>query len=155
AARYWYWRLAVFVAWFALGWATVDMLTALGFSPAARAIVAYLLGLGLLAISIGVAWTWPPSNPDGVPFEGRPPRISSAVGASLLSLYFVALWVFWVVGFTRLFWLGAVALLLPAAIRVSERAIRYALRAPEGSATPEGDALAVVYLERGVRALLI
>jgi len=155
AARYWYWRLALFVGWFALGWATVDVLTALGFSPAARAIVAYLLGLGLLAISIGVAWTWPQSNPDEVSSEGRPPRISGAIGASLLSLYFVALWVFWVVGFTRSFWLGAVALLLPAAIRVSERAIRHALRAPEGSATSEGDALAVVYLERGVRALLI
>lgn len=155
AARYWYWRLGLFVGWFALGWATVDVLSALGFSPAARSIVAYALGLGLLAISINAAWTWPQPSPEGVPSEGKPLRISHASRASLLSLCFVALWVFWVVGFTRLFWLGAVALLLPAAIRVSERVVQHTLRPSEVSATSEEGALAAVYLERGVRALLI
>ena len=155
AAHYWYWRLGLFVGWFALGWATVDVLSALGFSPAARSIVAYALGLGLLAISISVAWTWPQPSPEAVPSGGKSLRISHASRASLLSLCFIALWVFWVVGFTRLFWLGAVALLLPAAIVVSQRAVRHALRPSEVSATSEEGALAAVYLERGLRALLI
>lgn len=155
AARFWHWRLAIFVGWFALGWATVDVLSALGFSPAARSIVAYALGLGLLAISISVAWTWPRTAPEAVPSEGNPPRISHAIAASLLSICFVALWAFWVIGFTRLFWLGAVALLLPAAIRVSKRALQHTLSPTEDSDGSEGSALTAIYLDRGVRALLI
>ncbi len=59
AARYWYRRLALFVGWFAFGRATLDILSILGFSPEARELVAYTLGLGLLAIALNVVWTHP------------------------------------------------------------------------------------------------
>ena len=59
AARFWYRRLALFVGWFAFGRATLDVLSALGFSPEARELVAYTLGLGLLAIALNVVWTQP------------------------------------------------------------------------------------------------
>ena len=66
AARFWFRRLALFVGWFAFGRATLDVLSALGFSPEARELVAYTLGLGLLAIALNVVWTRPPAS-DALP----------------------------------------------------------------------------------------
>ena len=72
AARFWFRRLALFVGWFAFGRATLDVLSALGFSPEARELVAYTLGLGLLAIALNVVWTRPPAS-DALPDETRHP----------------------------------------------------------------------------------
>ena len=47
----------------------------------------------------------------------------------LLSLCLVLLWGLWVVGFMRLFWLLAVALLLPGAIKVARMASHHVSRA--------------------------
>ncbi len=52
AARFWCRRLTAFVGWFAFGWVTVGVLNTLGFSLAGRQLVAYVLGLGLLAIAL-------------------------------------------------------------------------------------------------------
>src|SRR3546814_9910579 len=49
-ARYWYWRIGLLVGWLAFGWVTVGLLHSLGLSNDARRLVAYGLGLGLLAI---------------------------------------------------------------------------------------------------------
>ncbi len=154
AARFWFGRLALFAAWLAFGWATVDVLYLLGFTRGERALVAYTLGLGLLAISLNVAWAWPTAGPSTVEQEGRPARISRTTTAILLSIGLVLLWALWVAGIMRLFWLGVVALLLPGAIKVSEQAVRHVLR-PLGTIEPADTALAAVYLDRGVRALLI
>jgi hypothetical protein len=51
AARFWCRRLTAFVGWFAFGWVTIALLSALGFSSEERQLVAYVLGLGLLAIA--------------------------------------------------------------------------------------------------------
>ena len=59
------------------------------------------------------------------------------VRAGLLSLSFVLLWGLWVAGLTGLFWLGAVALLLPWAIAVVETASRHAARPLDGSMAGE------------------
>jgi hypothetical protein len=113
AAQFWHRRLALFVGWFAFGWATVDVLKILGFTPEARAVVAYALGLGLLAIALNVAWT-------------RPLPAASEVPEAL-----------------------------PAAIAISEKASRHALRPHDGSGTSGQTGLMAVYLDRGIRALLI
>src|SRR5271165_3788711 len=52
AARFWCRRLTAFVAWLAFGWVTLSLLSTLGFSLEERHLVAYLLGLGLLAIAL-------------------------------------------------------------------------------------------------------
>ena len=75
AARFWFRRLALFVGWFAFGWATLDVLSALGFSPEARELVAYTLGLGLLAIALNVVWTRPRAA-DALPDVDAAPRPS-------------------------------------------------------------------------------
>jgi len=59
AARFWCRRLAVFVGWLAFGWVTVGVLSTLGFSMEGRQLVAYLLGLGLLAIALESVWRRP------------------------------------------------------------------------------------------------
>jgi moderate conductance mechanosensitive channel len=153
AARFWQRRLALFVGWFALGWATVDVLSVLGFTPEARQAVAYILGLGLLAIALQALWTRPMPASGAMPeARGRGPH---ALEAGLLSLCFVLLWGLWVAGLVGLFWLGALALLLPWAIAVAETASHAAARRPTGSGEAGETGLAAVFLGRGMRALLI
>src|SRR5215831_12539655 len=59
AARFWCRRLAAFVGWFAFGWVEVELLTTLGFSQAGHQIVAYVLGVGLLALALETVWRRP------------------------------------------------------------------------------------------------
>ncbi len=151
AARWWYRRLAFLVGWLAIGWATVEMLGILGFSPEAQEVVAYALGMGLLAIAIHAVWVRPP--PGTSPEQDATGWSSHSQRATLLSICFVLLWALWVAGLTRLFWLGAVALLLPQALSLADRASRHAM-SPPAEAT-RGDGLTAVYLGRSVRALLI
>jgi small-conductance mechanosensitive channel len=153
AAQYWYRRLALFVGWFAFGRATLDVLSALRVSPEARELVAYALGLGLLATALNVVWTRPRAA-DALPDVTRHP-VHHRVAPWLLSLCLVLLWGLWVVGFMRLFWLLAVALLLPGAIKVARMASHHVSRPVGESEIPPAPGLMAVFLDRGIRALLI
>jgi small-conductance mechanosensitive channel len=155
AAQFWHRRLTLFVGWFAFGWATVDVLKILGFSPEGRAVVAYALGLGLLVVVLDVVWTRPLPASSGALKAEAPRRVSHTVTASLLSVYFVLLWGLWVAGLMGFFWLAAIAFLLPAAISVTEKASRHALRPHEGSEATGQTGLMAIYLDRGIRGLLI
>ena len=63
AARFWHRRLSILVGWFAFGYATVNLLSELGFDLEARRLVAYILGLGLLAIGFDMVWRHPAAGP--------------------------------------------------------------------------------------------
>jgi hypothetical protein len=63
------------------------------FVPAARELVTYALGLGLLAIGIEIAWPAVAASADTAATARRTAR-----GAWLLTAYFVALWLLWVAG---------------------------------------------------------
>ncbi|MFL4989734.1 MAG: mechanosensitive ion channel family protein [Microvirga sp.] len=154
AARFWYRRLALFVGWFAFGRAMLDVLSALGFSPEARELVAYTLGLGLLAIALNVVWARPTPS-EAFPDAPRGSPVHHRIAPWLLSLCLVLLWGLWVVGFMRLFWLVAVALLLPGAIKVARMASHHVSRPVGGSEGPPAPSLMAVFLDRGLRALLI
>jgi moderate conductance mechanosensitive channel len=117
--------------------------------------VAYALGLGLLVIALNAVWTRPLPASSEVAETGAPRRMSHTVVASLLSIYFILLWGLWVAGLMGFFWLAAVAFLLPVAIAITEKASRHALRPHEGSGTSGQTGLMAVYLDRGIRALLI
>jgi small-conductance mechanosensitive channel len=153
AARFWYRRIALFVGWFAFGWATVELVNTLGFSPEGRSLVAYILGVGLLALAVEAVWRGP--APPGVALEAseRPPR-HHALGTWVLSLYLVLLWGLWVAGLMGLFWLLLVAVVLPQAVRITKQSARHLLRPSQG-AEPAINELGAVYLDRGIRALLI
>lgn len=155
AARFWYRRMVLFVGWFAFGWATVDLVHTLGFSPDGRRLVAYALGLGLLVLALEAAWRWPPS-PILLPEAAEHPPRHHALRAWLLSLYFVLLWGLWVVDLMRLFWLLVVAVVLPKIVKITQRSARHLMRPAEGGVeTAHQHELSAVYLDRGIRALLI
>ena len=154
AARFWHLRLGLFVGWFAFGSATLGLLTTLGFTMTMRQLVAYAFGLGLLALGIEIAWRRPRAAAEGMP-EPRQSRRAGSATAWLLSAYFVALWLFWVVSALGLFWLGVVAVALSVLIRATRRALNHILR-PAGKSGAAGTPGALaVGLERGVRAALI
>ena len=100
AARFWCRRLAAFVGLFAFGWVEFGLLSTLGFSLAGRQLVAYVLGLGLLAIALETVWRRPvaPATSAEAAKRQSPERIISDAGAqnALLSIGIVLLWVLWV-----------------------------------------------------------
>ena len=152
SARYWYLRIGLFVGYFAFGRATVSLLGPLGFSPEVRLAAAYLLGLGLLAIGLEALWNRPAKVTDDV---GQGFLSHTAVSV-LLTVYGVLLWVLWVAGLNGLFWLVAVALLLPKAISIGQVAVSHLLRPADGSdISLMRRGVLEVCLERGLRTLLI
>jgi hypothetical protein len=161
-ARFWCRRLTVFVGWLAFGWVTVSVLTTLGFSTEGCQLVAYALGLGLLAIALESVWRRP-AAPDPVAeapvAEGpsaRRHRLGRGAQNALMSVGIVLLWGLWVVRAMPSFWLVLVVISLPLAIGVTRRAVEHLLRPAGSQETAEGPpSVVTVVLERGIRALLI
>jgi len=141
-ALFWYRRCATFVIYFIFGWAAIQSMEPLGYTPSARLLVGYILGIGLLLIAIEAVWSRPHKD------EKRDHGTSWA-----LTVYFLLLWSIWVAGFNWLLWLGIYVLLLPRVLAVSTLAVR-SLQQTEASflATRR---IATVLLDRGVRALII
>jgi small-conductance mechanosensitive channel len=154
SAMFWYRRMMLFVGWFSFGWATVELLRTLGFSLEAREVVAYALGLGLLAISIEAIWRWP-TDPAITAESSEHVSRRHILGTWLLTLYLVLLWGLWVAHLMGLFWLLAVAVLLPQAIAITRDSVRHLLRPPAGAEAAHHHEMGAVYLDRGVRAILI
>jgi len=152
AARFWCRRLAMFVGWFAFGWVTVGLLSTFGFSLEGRQLVAYALGLGLLAIAVESVWRRPPALNEAT----EAPRLGRGAQNAILSAGIVLLWGFWVSRAMPGFWLIAVIIVLPLAISITQRAVEHLLRPPGAAETAEGlPSVIAVCLERGIRALLI
>ena len=78
------------------------------------------------------------------------------VGAWLLSLYLVVVWLLLFTGSPTPFYIGVILLLLPIAIRCADLAVKHLLRPPDseiaGDAVPS---LTAVTVERGLRAALL
>ncbi|HEY1258835.1 MAG TPA: mechanosensitive ion channel family protein [Stellaceae bacterium] len=155
AARFWSRRLRWFVGWFAFGFVTVGLLRTLGLSLAARELVAYVLGLGLLAIALEAAWRRPAPVPT-VEGEAAPRHPRRGTQNVLLSVGFVVLWLLWVAKLMPSFWLLLIIIVLPLASVVTRRTVDHLLRPP---GTPQvQDAIpsvTAVCIERGMRAVLI
>jgi small-conductance mechanosensitive channel len=147
AARFWHRRVILAVVWFCIGDATIQLLGELGFELDARRLVAYILGLGLLAIGLNMIW----GRRTSVAEEPAAPRRRAL--AWLVSAYFVLLWVLWVASALPLMWLLMVVVVVPWASAGTRRAINHLLQ-PPGSVETVPSLLAVV-LYRGLRALLI
>jgi hypothetical protein len=62
AARFWHLRFGLLVGWFAFGNVTVTLLGILGLFPEGQRLVAYALGLGLLAVGLETVWRRPRSS---------------------------------------------------------------------------------------------
>lgn len=143
-AHFWYRRLAVFTGYLMAGWATVSLLPHLGFSPDAKRLIAYLLGIGLLVLAVEMVWRRP----------GRPAttqRISTREW--LLTIYLVLLWGLWVAGLNGALWLGIYALLLPKALTIAGQVAEALVVRPDNATS--ANSVRTVLINRGVRALVI
>lgn len=154
ASQFWYRRLVLFMGFFVIGWATVNLLHILGFSPDGRRVVAYTLGLGLLVIAIEAVWRWPAPLSSALGSSERPRR-HHAVGPWLLSVYLILLWVLWVAGLMGLFWLSVFAVVLPQAIAIARLSSYHLLRPVHEERAVFDHDLNAVYLDRGLRVLLV
>jgi moderate conductance mechanosensitive channel len=154
AALFWHRRMALFVGWFAFGWATVEFVCTLGFSPDGNRAVAYVLGIGLLVLAVEAVWRWPASPVFAPEASERRPR-HHILGTWLLSLYLALLWGLWVAGPMGLFWLLVVAVVLPQAVAITRQSIHHLLRPPHEGQAAADHRLGAVYVDRGVRVLLM
>ena len=163
AARFWHRRFVVLVGWFAFGYVEVGVLSRLGLSLAGRQLIAYVLGLGLLAIALEAVWRRPVAAEDGAEAPEASTeapahathRLGRGAQNALLSIGIVLLWVLWVLHAMAGFWLVLVVITLPLAISVTRRAVEHLLRPPGSPQVAEGPpGVIAISLERGIRALL-
>jgi small-conductance mechanosensitive channel len=157
AARFWLRRLVWFVGWFAFGWVIVGFGVTLGYTLEARQLVAYALGLVLLAIALNAVWRRPVAlNVAAKASSPATHHFGRGMVNAALTIGIVLLWVCWVVHAMASFWLLLVVMTLPLAISVTRRAIENVLR-PPGSTQVDGGAPSVLAacIDRGIRALLI
>jgi small-conductance mechanosensitive channel len=161
ASRFWCRRLTWFAGSFALVWVMIQECSALGFSSEGVELVAYTLGLGVLAIALESVWRRPvaPRELAGAP-SAETHRFGRGAANTALSIGIVLLWVFWVAapGVMSVlpgFWLVLVLIILPPAISASRRAVEHLLRPPGSSQTGGAPSVIEVTLEHGIRALLI
>ena len=122
-----------------------------------RQLVAYVLGLGLLAIALEAVWRRPvaPDQDTEVP---SPETLSLGRGAqnALLSVGIVLLWGLWVARAMPGFWLVLVIITLPLANPVIRRGVEHLLQPPGTPQVGDGPpSVIAVSIERGMRALLI
>jgi small-conductance mechanosensitive channel len=155
SASFWVRRISYAIGWYAFGWTTVSLMGILGFSDPTRFLVAYLLGVVLLAMGIEAVW----NRPGQVSADAADParsRLSANAKNWLITIYFILLWLLWVASAWRFFWLFAVLVGLPFAVSAVRRAVNNVLRPPgrEQGGKEIPSVLAAV-IERGVRAVLV
>ncbi|MGO7361842.1 mechanosensitive ion channel family protein [Rhizobium leguminosarum] len=150
-AGHWAKRLGYLVGWYAFGWVSIRLLGTLGFSVPARQFAAYSLGLVLLFIGIEAVWRRPSQLA-----AGQASRIGLRTRNWLWTVYFVAVWLLWVVGAMRLFWIAVVCAALPGAIALTKASVNNILRSStdEEDGHKKGTVVSVI-VERGIRAALI
>jgi small-conductance mechanosensitive channel len=156
AARFWCRRIAAFVGLFAFGWVEFGLLDRLGLSLESRQLVAYALGLGLLAIALEAVWRRPVAAEDSPEAPAQAThRLGRGAQNALLSIGIVLLWVLWVLHAMASFWLVLVAVTLPLALSVTCHAVQHLLRPAGSQEVREGPPTVIaISLERGMRALL-
>jgi small-conductance mechanosensitive channel len=156
AARFWHRRLVAFVAWFAFGWVTVGLGSTLGYTLEARQLVAYVLGLGLLAIALEAVWRRPAVLEGTEASSPVTHHFGRGTANTALSVGIVLLWMLWVIHAMASFWLVLVITTLPLAIGVSRRAVENLLRPPGSPQVADvAPSVLAVCIERGIRAVLI
>jgi small-conductance mechanosensitive channel len=157
AAWFWCRRITAFVGWFAFGWVLVGLGRPLGWSLESRELIAYALGLVLLAIALEAVWRRPVVSDEQAEAPSLPThRLGHGARNALLSTGIVLLWVLWVAHAMTSFWLVLVVITLPLVSAVTRRAVEHLLKPPGAPETAEGpSSVLTVSLERGIRALLI
>ncbi|SDO08788.1 Small-conductance mechanosensitive channel [Ensifer sp. YR511] len=155
AASHWTKRLGYLVGWYAIGSVTVHLLTTLGFADPSRQVAAYTLGIVLLLLGIEAVWKRPMVHRPAE-HASRFSRIGLRARNWLWTGYFVALWLLWVAGAMKPFWIAVVAAALPGAIALTRASVDNLLTSSLADAEgPTRPGVISVMVERGIRAALI
>jgi small-conductance mechanosensitive channel len=150
AARHWHRWSAVLLSWFFGGWVALQVLRDFDVDRPVRLPIAYMLGLVLLGLALVALWRRPAlANPDS---EGRDRAKAVTLGVSML---FAVLWLVWVFGSTKLFWILFVAAAMPTAVRVVDRSVDHILTPPGSPEAAGPPNVLAVAIERGARAVMI
>ncbi|MDB5554023.1 MAG: mechanosensitive ion channel family protein [Rhizobium sp.] len=139
-SRAMYRRTLVFFGVFLFGMATALLTVPLGIDPDAVQALAFIVSIALVAIFIEAIWKQPAGNPSV--------RIKA-----LQTVFLVALWVIWAMGFHLLCWFGLMAIFLPKVLKSMDHLAR-AFTAARWPDQP-GDNLKAVLIVYGVRTLFI
>jgi moderate conductance mechanosensitive channel len=150
AARHWTRWSAVLLSWFFGGWVAMQVLRDFDVDRPLRAPIAYALGLVLFALAMVALWRRPAL------FDPEELRRDRARNITLgVSVLFAGLWLLWVFGAMKAFWLVAVAATLPAAVSVVDRSVDHILTPPGAPEAKGPRSVLAAALERGTRAFLI
>jgi moderate conductance mechanosensitive channel len=149
-ARFWFVWSTILVGWFLFVRVSLDLLALLGVSRPAVYLIGLTCGVVLVGLTLYVVWR----HPDRM--SGAPARPGPRLGAWLLSIYVVVVWLLLFTGSATPFYIGVILLLLPVALRVADLSVAHVLR-PSGSAGAEEavPSLTAVAVERGLRAALL
>jgi moderate conductance mechanosensitive channel len=150
AARHWTRWSAILLSWFFGGWVAVQVLRDFDVDRPVRAPIAYALGLVLFALALTALWRRPALHALEEARRDRARNITLGV-----SILFAVLWLLWVFGAMRAFWLVAVAAFLPAAVSVVGRSVDHILTPPGLPEAKGPPSVLAAALERGARAVLI
>lgn len=152
-ADHWYRWIIIFVSFFSIIAAAFTLLPTFGFNEADILALAIPVDLVLLAVSLGAVWLRPVARPEE---RERVGRLNHTTVSWLLTTYFVLLIVIRTSGAYVLFWFAVAAVVLPATIVMTNRAVNYILRPPEGEtdAAPV-PAVTVAVVDRAIRLVLI
>ena len=140
----WYRSVVTLVGWYAFGYVTIQLLRRFDVGEPAAQIIAYLLGLGLLAIVLRLIWR----------------SDATAAGRVAATAAVALIYLTWVGGAKPVMWTLIVALLLPVTLRAGKRSVEHLYRL-EAEAAVDGAAATVplpagaVLLDRAVRFLLL
>jgi small-conductance mechanosensitive channel len=144
-ASFWTKRLRAFTLIFLFGWAVASSLIKMGLPAPQPTIIAYLFGLGLLAVAIDAIWN-------------RPGRAASGSSASAIAWtgYAVLVYLLWFTSAKPAMWFAIIAAVLPLAIKIVSAAVDNLLRPIGQEVHTEGPpSVLAAAIERGARALLI
>ena len=149
SARFWFVWATILVGWFFFVKVTLDLLAMLGVSRHAVYLVGLACGVVLVGLTLYVVWRHPARE------NGAPASREHPLGAWLLSLYVIVVWLLLFTGSVAPFYIGVILLLLPIALRCVHLAVAHVLR-PAGSAAADAvPSLSAVTVERGLRAALL
>jgi len=149
AARFWFVWSAVLVGWFFFVNRTLDVLATLGISRGALYLLGLAGGVVLVGLTLYVIWRHPSRE------SGQPASRSHRLGAWLLSVYVVVVWLLLFTGSVAPFYVGVILLLLPIAIRCVNLGVRHLLRLAGSEGAEAVPSLTAVTVERGLRAALL
>ncbi len=144
-AAFWYRRVALFAGIFFTGWAAARVMTALNFTPNAKSLIVYIMGLGLLAVVLETVWNRPEA-----PIASRAYRVKEW----LLTFYLCLLWLLWVAGMSGALWVGIYALILPPILRTTSTIVKSFFAGPDDAPKTRNPILEVL-IERGARVVII